>query len=108
MAIATVAALAPVAFGGTVLQTTVFDIALPLWGNAHITTALFFDIGVYLIVVGMVSGVLASLGGEIDRQAEAQGLAPKEISFDNPTRLDSETIDLVDLRESAEEKGAAK
>lgn len=100
MTIATVAALAPVLFGGTVLQTTVFDFQLPLWGNAHITTALFFDIGVYLIVIGMVAGVLASLGGEIDRQAEEQGVRPREVAFDNPNKLESETIDLVDLRES--------
>ena len=48
----------------------------------------------------MVAGVLASLGGEIDRQAEEQGVRPREVAFDNPNKLESETIDLVDLRES--------
>jgi multicomponent Na+:H+ antiporter subunit A len=31
-------------------------------------TSLFFDMGVYLIVVGLVLDVLRSLGAELDRQ----------------------------------------
>ena len=30
----------------------------------------FFDVGVYLVVIGLVLDVLRSLGGEVDRQAQ--------------------------------------
>ena len=33
-------------------------------------TSLFFDIGVFLVVVGLVLDILRSLGAEIDRRAE--------------------------------------
>ena len=34
-------------------------------------TSLFFDVGVYLVVVGLVLDILRSLGAEVDRQEEA-------------------------------------
>ena len=37
----------------------------------HFVTSVLFDIGVYLVVVGLVLDVLRSLGAEIDRQHEA-------------------------------------
>jgi multicomponent Na+:H+ antiporter subunit A len=60
-------------FGGTVLQSWIIDIHLPLIGDLHLVTSLFFDVGVYLVVVGLVLDILRSLGAEIDRQAEADG-----------------------------------
>jgi multicomponent Na+:H+ antiporter subunit A len=33
-------------------------------------TSLFFDIGVYLVVVGLVLDILRSLGAELDRQVD--------------------------------------
>jgi multicomponent Na+:H+ antiporter subunit A len=33
-------------------------------------TSLFFDLGVFLVVVGLVLDILRSLGAEIDRRAE--------------------------------------
>ena len=68
--VVTLAAVAPLPFGGTVLQSTVFDFHLPIWGDVHLVTALFFDIGVYLIVVGLILDVARSLGSGIDRQHE--------------------------------------
>jgi multicomponent Na+:H+ antiporter subunit A len=60
-------------FGGTVLQSWIIDIHLPLVGDLHLVTSLFFDVGVYLVVVGLVLDILRSLGAEIDRQSEADG-----------------------------------
>ncbi len=66
-------ALAPLAFGGTILETTAVDFTLPPWGEVHLVTSLFFDIGVYLIVIGMMLDIVRSLGTGIDRQiAEEQ------------------------------------
>ena len=80
MVIATLAALIPVALGGTILQTTVFDLHLPIFTDVHLATALFFDIGVYLIVVGLILDILTSLGSQIDRQAESEGLSAPELA----------------------------
>ncbi|WP_263119624.1 Na+/H+ antiporter subunit A [Cellulomonas sp. RIT-PI-Y] len=59
--------------GGSVLQSWIIDLHLPLIGDIHLVTSLFFDIGVYLVVVGLVLDILRSLGAELDRQAEAAG-----------------------------------
>ncbi|ROS76465.1 Na+/H+ antiporter subunit A [Cellulomonas sp. PhB143] len=62
--------------GGQVLQSVILDWYLPVLGHVHLVTSLFFDIGVFLLVVGLVLDILRSLGGEIDRQGE---LAPEDL-----------------------------
>jgi multicomponent Na+:H+ antiporter subunit A len=39
-------------------------------GHLEFTTSTIFDVGVYLVVIGMVLDVLRSLGAEVDRQQE--------------------------------------
>lgn len=68
--VATGTGLVPLLFGGDVLQSAVVDFEVPLIGHVHFVTSLFFDIGVYLVVVGLMLDVLRSLGGGIDRQAD--------------------------------------
>ena len=36
-------------------------------GDIHLVTSLFFDVGVYLVVVGLLVDLLRSLGSGIDR-----------------------------------------
>jgi multicomponent Na+:H+ antiporter subunit A len=69
--IATGSGLAPLAFGGAVLQSAIVDLHLPLLGDVHLVTSLFFDVGVYLVVVGLMLDLLRSLGSGIDRQTIA-------------------------------------
>jgi multicomponent Na+:H+ antiporter subunit A len=57
--------------GGDVLQSWVFDVPLPVVGKVHLVTSLFFDLGVFLVVVGLLLDVLRSLGSAVDQQAEA-------------------------------------
>lgn len=57
--------------GGAMLQSAVLDLHLPVVGDVHLVTSVFFDIGVYLIVVGLILDILRSLGAEVDRQQEA-------------------------------------
>ena len=57
--------------GGAPLQSVIVDVHVPVVGTIHLVTSLFFDVGVYLVVVGLVLDVLRSLGAEVDRQAEA-------------------------------------
>ena len=54
--------------GGEVLQSALFDWYLPVLGHVHFATSAFFDVGVYLIVIGLVLEILRSLGAELDRQ----------------------------------------
>jgi multicomponent Na+:H+ antiporter subunit A len=65
--IATGSGLAPLAFGGAVLQSAMVDLHLPLLGDVHLVTSVFFDVGVYLVVVGLMLDLLRSLGSGIDR-----------------------------------------
>jgi len=57
--------------GGAVLQSWIIDLHVPVLGDIHLVTSLAFDIGVYLVVVGLVLDLLRSLGAELDRRAEA-------------------------------------
>ncbi|MFI9526030.1 Na+/H+ antiporter subunit A [Micromonospora rosaria] len=58
--------------GGEFLQSALLDFYVPVLGKVHFVTSAFFDIGVYLIVVGLVLDILRSLGAEMDRQTEAE------------------------------------
>ncbi len=57
-------------FGQSVLESTIVQLDLPVLGSVKLVTSLFFDIGVFGVVVGLVLDVLRSLGAEIDRHIE--------------------------------------
>lgn len=65
-------ALASLLLGAPVLSSAVVSFSLPVLGQVNLVTALFFDIGVYLVVVGMVLDVLRSLGVRLDQELESQ------------------------------------
>ncbi|MDO5498727.1 MAG: Na+/H+ antiporter subunit A [Propionibacteriaceae bacterium] len=70
------AGLVSMLVGGQVLESWTFDIGFPVIGNIHIVTSMFFDIGVYLVVIGLMLDVLRSLGSSLDyRIAESEGRA---------------------------------
>jgi multicomponent Na+:H+ antiporter subunit A len=58
-------------WGGEVLQSEILRVTLPVLGEVKLVTSLFFDIGVYLVVVGLVLDILRSLGAELDREEES-------------------------------------
>ncbi|MCP3423796.1 Na+/H+ antiporter subunit A [Nocardioides pinisoli] len=70
LAVAALAALLPMAFGGVVLQSAVVDLHLPLLGDLHLVSSVLFDVGVYLVVVGLVLDLLRALGSHIDRDIQ--------------------------------------
>jgi multicomponent Na+:H+ antiporter subunit A len=59
-------ATASLLLGAPVLTSAVIQLDLPVLGHVKLVTALFFDLGVYLIVVGLVLDVLRSLGARVD------------------------------------------
>ncbi|TRW82768.1 Na+/H+ antiporter subunit A [Mycolicibacterium sp. 018/SC-01/001] len=66
LALAAGTATASLLLGAPVLSSALIQIDVPVLGTVKFVTALFFDLGVYLIVVGLVLDVLRSLGAQID------------------------------------------
>jgi multicomponent Na+:H+ antiporter subunit A len=50
--------------GGQFLESGYLELDVPVLGDVAVTSALPFDIGVYLVVVGLTLAVLSSLGAE--------------------------------------------
>jgi multicomponent Na+:H+ antiporter subunit A len=65
-------AVASMFLGAPALSSATLEVTLPILGDIKLVTALFFDLGVYLIVVGLVLDVLRSLGARLDAQVEMQ------------------------------------
>lgn len=69
LAMAAGSGVAGLVVGEPALTNLVWAAELGFAGHWSLSTATLFDIGVYLVVVGMVLEVLRSFGGELDRQA---------------------------------------
>lgn len=81
MSIAVACAIVPLFFGAPPLTSTWFEAELPIIGHIEFVTSTLFDVGVYLVVIGLVLDVLRSLGAEVDRQAqEARDGRPQGVS----------------------------
>ena len=72
LAISAIAGMVPLFFGGQVFQAYDVEVLLPFFGHVHFASAMVFDIGVYLVVIGLVVDVLRSLGSEVDRRYEIE------------------------------------
>ena len=59
--------------GAPALSSAVFKMTLPIFGDVKLVTALFFDLGIYLIVVGLVLDILRSLGARLDEPDDDAG-----------------------------------
>lgn len=68
LALAAGTATTSLIFGAPPLSSAILEVTLPLLGHVKLVTSLFFDLGVYLIVVGLVLDVLRSLGARLDRE----------------------------------------
>ncbi len=51
-------------FGGEFLEAMIFSADVPIAGSLKISSVLFFDLGVYLVVVGLITSLLQSAGRE--------------------------------------------
>lgn len=60
--------IVPIFLGLSPLTSGVLDIHIPVIGDLHVVSALFFDAGVYLIVIGLVLHILRSLGAQLDHE----------------------------------------
>ena len=54
----------PLVVGGEILENAMFGSDVPVLGTVKATSAVFFDLGVYLLVVGLVLMVFEAFGDE--------------------------------------------
>ncbi len=92
LAVATGTALGGAVFGTDVLGGGHAYIDLWILGEAHITVSLFFDIGVYLLVIGLILDILRSLGARIDEQIERDAAHAKEQGRIEESETEEETV----------------
>lgn len=78
LATAAASGVAPLLLGGQVFQTAILEFWLPVFGDVKFVTSTIFDIGVYIVVVGLVLDVLRSLGAEIDEHFEEDPAGPSD------------------------------
>lgn len=76
LSLAVLAALLPAAFGAPVLTSAVPKLTLPVLGELKLPTSLLLDIGVYLLIVGVVLDLLRTLGAGIETQGPRPVVAP--------------------------------
>lgn len=92
----------PLAYGNAVLESLPIDLPLGPLGTLHFTTALILDVGVYLLVLGLIIDLISALGADIDRQGDRaphgsrgsvrisprrQGNAGERVLADDPTTI---------------------
>ncbi|MGO1833230.1 MAG: MnhB domain-containing protein, partial [Actinomycetaceae bacterium] len=77
----------------------VFDFHLWPFGDVHLATALFFDIGVFLVVVGLVLDILRTLGAEIARRGGRGGPPAPDVPHAHPGPADDDNVLGVDVRD---------
>lgn len=68
--VATAGGALPLVFGNVPFQSTPIDWNLGPLGDLHFTTAMILDVGVYLLVLGLIIDLISALGAEVDRQSE--------------------------------------
>jgi multicomponent Na+:H+ antiporter subunit B len=73
LTVAVATALVPLAFGDPVLSSAKFALPLGPLGKLEIVTSLFLDVGVYLLIVGVVLDLLRALGSGIERDMRGAG-----------------------------------
>lgn len=73
MAVAVLSALLPLAFGLRVLESAKVGVALPVLGAVEVQTSLLLEVGVYVLIVGVVLELLRSLGSGIERDLDEAG-----------------------------------
>lgn len=64
--VAALTGIAPMLRGGTFLEHRMWHLTVPGIGELHLGTALGFDVGVYLVVVGVAAKLIVAFGRAID------------------------------------------
>lgn len=79
LALAAIAGLAPIVFGGVPLTSALLDWTLPVFGHVKVATSVVFDTGIYLLVVGVCLRLLTAVGPlqvSVEESVQAAGDEP--------------------------------
>ena len=68
LVLAVVTGLVPVVLGEQFMESDLAPFTLPIIGDTKLATSVIFDLGVYLLVVGVVLHVITELGAELGRE----------------------------------------
>ncbi len=71
LAIAVLTGFIPTLFGEVVLESEIYKFAVPVLGQIKLVTNLFLDVGVYMLLLGVVLDLLRTLGSGIEANAAA-------------------------------------
>jgi multicomponent Na+:H+ antiporter subunit A len=78
LGVSVMTALVPLVAGSSVLEHSLFDETLPLLGKVKATSALPFDIGVYMVVIGLVLMAFEAFGDDVEPDEGADDDATPE------------------------------
>ena len=67
LALALATAVAPLLIGKPLLTSKVANVHLPFGETIHFASAMFFDLGVLLVVIGVSVGMIVRLSEELER-----------------------------------------
>lgn len=87
LAVACFTGVLPLFVNGQVFQSFYVDLTIPVLGEHSLVSSVLFDVGVYLVVIGLILDILRSLGSEIDVRSEQDMLS----SSDGGHHVHSET-----------------
>ncbi|WP_067884076.1 Na+/H+ antiporter subunit A [Nocardia vaccinii] len=79
LALAAGTATGSLLLGAPPLSSAIIQVTVPLFGHVKLVTAMLFDLGVYLILVGLVLDVLRSLGARLDTEEPAIASASSHV-----------------------------
>lgn len=75
LAVSVLTALAPLADGDELLESSIWEGDLAVFGHVKLVSSTAFDIGVFLLVIGTVLSVLVALGADPIHTAPAETAA---------------------------------
>lgn len=70
LVLAATTVVGPLFFGDSVMEHAKFDLHVPFYGEVHVNTALFFDTGVALVVIGTIVMLLVAFGETMPRMGD--------------------------------------
>lgn len=81
-------AIAPMLFGDVLLDQVIVDAKLPVLGKVKVGSAIVFDFGVMLIVVGLIISILEGLGAVGGQVADGSSGSAAELPSSGHTGSD--------------------
>lgn len=93
LTLAALTGIVPVLVGDQFLESSLTPITLPVIGSTKLASSVIFDLGVYLMVVGVVLLVISELGAELGRELLQRVVAWGHVARPGDANDQSEHLD---------------